>query len=115
MVDVEKDALGAFEQDPLAVAAGLVEIPPDGAGEGQNEVRDVGQVGAEALAVDRRLAEAGAKRVVMGAQAVELRAELAEMGEIADPDRAAPDLVLIGGADAATRRSDLAGAAGVLA
>ena len=66
-------------------------------------------------AVDRRLAEAGAQRVVMGAEAVELRAELAEMGEVADPDRAAADLVLIGRADAAPGGADLALAAGVLA
>ena len=47
----------------------------------------------------------------MGAEAVELRPELAEMGEVADPDRAAADLVLIGRADAAPGGADLAGAA----
>ena len=63
------------------------------------------------LAVDRRLAESGAKRVVVRAQAVEQRSEVVEMGEVADADRAAADLVLIGGADAAAGRADLAGAA----
>ena len=51
----------------------------------------------------------------MGAEAVELRAELAEMGEVADPDRAAADLVLISRADAAPGGADLAGAARILA
>ena len=70
---------------------------------------------AQPLAVDRRLAEAGAERVVVRAQAVEQRVELVEMGEVADADRAAADLVLIGRADAAPRGADLARADGVLA
>ena len=67
------------------------------------------------LAVDRRLAEAGAQRVVMRAQAVEQRPQVVELGEVADADRAAADLVLVGRADAAPRGADLAGARGVLA
>ena len=67
------------------------------------------------LAVDRRLAEAGAQRVVVRAQAVEQRAELVELGEVADADRAAADLVLVGRADAAARRADLARARRILA
>ena len=67
------------------------------------------------LAVDRRLAEAGAKRVVVRAQAVEQRPEIVELGEVADADRAAADLVLIGRADAAPGGADLARADGVLA
>ena len=46
---------------------------------------------------------------------VELGAERAEMGEVADPDRAAADLVLIGRADAAPGGADLAGARRILA
>ena len=49
------------------------------------------------------------------AKPVEQRFEIVEVGEVADADRAAPDLVLIGRADAAPRRADLARAAGVLA
>ena len=51
----------------------------------------------------------------MGAKAVEQRVELAEMGKVADADRAPADLVLIGRADAAAGRADLACARGVLA
>ena len=65
---------------------------------------------AQPLAVDRRLAEAGAQRVVVRAQAVELRLEIVEMGEVADADRAAADLVLVSRADAAPGGADLAGA-----
>ena len=115
MIDIEQHALRAFEQDALALAQRLVEVAPDRLGEGQDEVGDLGEVVLQALAVDRRLAEAGAQRVVMRAQAVELRAEIVELGEVADADRAAADLVLIGRPDAAPRGADLAGARRILA
>ena len=111
MVDVEQHALRAFEQDAAAAAARLVEVAPYRLGERQHEIGDLGEVVQQPLAVDRRLAEAGAERVVVRAQAVEQRAELAEMREVADADRAAADLVLVGRADAAPRRADLARAA----
>ena len=92
----------------LPRALRLVERDPDRPGEAKHEFGDLAEVALQPGAVDRRLAEAGAKRVVMGAEAVDLRPEMAEMGEVADPDRAAPDLVLIGRADAAPRGADLA-------
>ncbi len=52
---------------------------------------------------------------MMGAKTVEQRIELAEVGEVADADGAAADLVLIGRTDAAAGRADLAGAARILA
>ena len=93
----------------------LVERHPDRPRELQHEIGDPAEVALEPGAVDPLLAEAGAQRVVMGADAVELRAQRAEMGEVADPDRAAADLVLIGRADAAPGGADLARARGVLA
>ena len=51
----------------------------------------------------------------MSAEAVEQRLQLAEVRKVADADRAAPDLVLISGTDAATGGPDLARAAGILA
>ena len=95
--------------------ARLVERHPHRLGELQHEIGDLAEVALEPGAVDAGLAEAGAQRVVMGADAVELRPELAEMGEVADPDRAAADLVLIGRADAAPGGADLAGARRILA
>ena len=95
--------------------ARLVQHPPHRLGEGQDEARDLAQLLDQRGAVDRRLAEAGSQRIVVGAEAVELRPELAEMGEIAHPNRAAADLVLIGRADAAAGGADLALARGVLA
>src|SRR3546814_1104085 len=46
----------------------------------------------------------------MRGQAVDLRFEMVEMRQVADADRAAADLVLIGRADAAPGGADLAGA-----
>src|SRR3546814_8905408 len=50
----------------------------------------------------------------MSAEPVDLRAELAQMGKIADPDRAAADLVFIGRTDAAPGGADLALSARIL-
>ena len=58
----------------LPRAQRLVEVAPHRPGEGQHEIGDLGEIVQQPRAIDRRLAEAGAKRVVMGAQAVELRA-----------------------------------------
>ena len=115
MVDVEQHALRAFEQYALAVAARLVEVAPDRPRERQDEVGDLGEVALQSLAVDGRLAEAGAQRVMVRAQPVEHRVEVVELRKVAHADRAAADLVLISGADAAAGGADLAGAARVLA
>ena len=115
MIDVEQHPLRAFEEDAPAARARLVKGLPDRPGELENEIGDLAQITLKPRAVDARLAEAGAKRVVMRANPVELGAKLAEMGEIADPDRAAAGLVLISGADAAPRGADLARARSVLA
>ena len=116
VVDVEQHALRAFEQD-LACPCGRRRR-----GRARPAWRRAGRRAAISRssaskrgAVDRRLAEAGAERVVVRAQAVELRADVVEAGEVADADRAAADLVLIGRADAAAGGADLARAAGVLA
>lgn len=44
----------------------------------------------------------------MRAKPIELRLEIVEMRKIAHPDRATPDLVLVGRADPAPGRADLA-------
>ena len=88
---------------------------PHRPGELQDEVGDLGEVVLQPRAIDRRLAKTGAQRVVVGAQAVEQRVELVEVREVADADRAAADLVLVGRADAAAGGADLARAAGILA
>ena len=68
MVDVEQDALRALEQDALAGSQSVVEIAPHRPREGQHEIGDFGQVVKQPFAVDRRLVEAGAKRVVVRTQ-----------------------------------------------
>src|SRR3546814_20024789 len=50
----------------------------------------------------------------MSAEPFDRRAELAQMGKIADPDRAAADLVFIGRTDAAPGGADLALSARIL-
>jgi len=115
VVDVEQHALRALEEDSAPGEPRLVQRLPDGPRELQHELGDLAEVALQPPAIDAGLAEAGAECVVMRADSVELRAERAEMGEVADPDRAAPDLVLISGADAAPRGPDLARARGVLA
>ena len=94
---------------------GVVQRQPYRPREAKHEIGDLAQIPLQAGAVDRGFAEAGAERVVMGAEAVELRPQFAKMGEVADPDRPAPDLVLISRADAAPGGADLALAAGILA
>ncbi len=113
MIDVEQDALRALEQDARAGLADFLQALPDGLRIFEHIVGDFGEVGDQLLAVDRRLAETGAQRIVVRGQAVELRVELVEVRKVADADRTAADLVLIGGADAAPGGADLACARGV--
>ncbi len=115
MIDVEQDALRALEQDTLAGLLGLVERHPHRLGIGEHDVGNLAKVAEQALAVDRRFAEAGAERIVVRAQPLDLRPQRVEMGEVAHADRAAADLVLVSRADAAARGADLAGARRVLA
>ena len=115
MIDIKQHALRALEQYPFAIAACFVEAFPDRLGILQNAVGDILEVSQEPVPVHRRFAKSGTQRIMMGAKPVELRPEIIEMSEIADPDRAATHLVLIGRADAAAGGADLALAAGVLA
>ena len=115
MINIKQHPLRAFEQDPPAFAPRRVERRPGRPGEGEHEIGDFTQVALQPRPIDRRLAEAGAQRVVVGAKPVELRSQFAEISKVADPDRAAADLVLISGADAAPGGADLALTAGVLA
>jgi hypothetical protein len=115
VIDVEQHALRAFEQDAASARPRLVQRQPDRPREGQHEPGNLAQVRLQRLAIDRRFPEARAQRVVMRAQAIELRIEPVDMGEVADADRAAADLVLISRADAAPGGADLALARRVLA
>ncbi len=115
MVDVEQRALRAFEQDALAGPAGRVEQLPRDVDEGQDLRRDLGQLGDQLLLGELGLAEAAAQRVVMHEETVDLGAERRRVAQILGADGAPADFVLVGGADAATGRADLAGAGRFLA
>jgi hypothetical protein len=115
VIDVEQHALRAFEQDPPAGARRLVEVTPYGARELQNGVGNLGKV---RRAVDRGRSPAPRTlhaSVMVSAQPVKQWIQIVEMGEVADPDRAASDLILIRRPNAAPCRADLAGARCVLA
>ena len=88
MVDVEQHALRALEQYALAVAARIVELAPDGAREGKDKVCNLRQVAFQPCAIDWRLAEAPAKRVVVRAQAVQQGIQVIEPGKVAEANRA---------------------------
>src|SRR3546814_13439630 len=60
--------------------------------------------------VHGRLAKAGAQRVMMSAEPIQLRAQIVQMSKIAYADGPSADLVLIGGANAPARGADLASA-----
>ena len=112
VIDIEHRALRAFEQDAAALAPRLVEQPPHRLGIGQDARRDRAQLGEQLAAVDLRLVEPAQQRVVVQQQRFEPRLRAPRVGEVADPDRPAPDLVLIGGTDAATGGADAAGRRG---
>ena len=106
MVDVEQRALRALEQNALALAPLGIEQPPHRFGVRQKLRRQRGQFLQDSRAVDLFQIEAAAQRVVMRQQALDLVRQRVEIGEVHQPDRAAADLVLIGGADAAPRGAD---------
>ena len=60
MVDVEQHALRALEQDAPPPPPRLVEVAPDRPGKGQHEFGNLGEVAAQAIAVDRRFVPLGA-------------------------------------------------------
>ena len=106
MIDIQQRALRTLEQDALALAALEVKQPPHRLGVGQKLRRQRGQLFQDPAAVDLLQIEPAAQRVVMRQQAVDLVRQRVEVGEIHQPDGAAADLVLIGGADAAAGGAD---------
>ena len=108
MIDIKQHALRAFEQDLGAGLADLLQPFPHRLRIFEHEGRDLAQFGEQLLAVDRVLLEAGAQRVMVRAQPVELGFEMIQMRQIAHADRAAADLVLVSGANAAPGGADLA-------
>src|SRR3546814_11905206 len=76
VIDIEQHALRAFEQDALARRPRIAQHPPGRLCERQYERRDLAQFPEQPRAIDRRLAEPGAPRVVVGGQAIELGIEI---------------------------------------
>src|SRR3546814_17387933 len=91
----------------LAPRPRIIQRQPDGPRELKHELGDLAQVRLQPCAIDGTLAEAGAEGIVLSAEPVDLRAELAQMGTIADQHRAAAALVFIGRTAAAPGGADL--------
>ena len=115
MIDIEHDALRAFEENALAAFLRLVQQPPGRRGERQDLGRDFDQRGEKRRTLHLGRAQAAQQRVVMHEQMIELRGQTRGIGEVADPDRAPANLVLIGGADTAAGGADLVHTARLLA
>ena len=107
MVDIEHGALGAFEQDALAMAPGRIQLLPDHTRIRQNLGRHVLELRQQFTGIDFRFSEAAPERVVMEQQPFHPTRQHVWFGQIPDADRAARGLVLIGRDDAAPGGSDL--------
>ena len=93
----------------------MVQTLPNRLGIFEHEWRNFLEVGNQTLAVHRRLSETGTQRVMMRAEAVELRVQGIKVRQIANTDRPPANLVFIswpdtasGGADLSRTRSSLA-------
>jgi hypothetical protein len=115
VVDIQHRGLRPLEQDAAAATACLVEDAPAGIGIRQDLRRNRVQRGEQFAAIDLGRIEPAQQRVVVQQQVVHPLFERLRIGEVADPDGAAADLVFICGADAAPGRAELAVAAARLA
>src|SRR3546814_3233109 len=79
----------------LAALARFVKCHPDRLGERQDERSDVPKLRHQRVPVHGRLAKAGAQRVMMSAEPIQLRAQIVQMSKIAYADGPSADLVLI--------------------
>jgi arylformamidase len=107
VIDIKQHPLRAFEQDFVAAFLRLVELVPDGLGKGQDKGGDIPEIINQPRAVDAAQPKARPQRIMMRAEPVHLSVNIIKMRQIADPDRATADLILIGRADPAPRGADL--------
>ncbi len=107
MVNVEKRALRPFKQDAVAGAAALVKDRPDTVHERQDLAGNLVQFGKQCFGLDFLNAKAAPQWIVMRKQPVNLGRQACRIGKIHHLDRTAPNLVLIGRANAAAGRADL--------
>ena len=104
--DVGPGALGGREGEALAGAPGVVQLYPEGAGEGQNLGRDLRQGPDQSVAVDLGQAETAQQRVVVHQKPVHLFRQHLWLGQVAYANGPARHLVLVGRADAAPGGAD---------
>ena len=109
MIDIEQRALRAFEENAFAGAPRGIEQLPGRVHEGKDFGGDTREFGANGLRRDRFESETPAQRLVMGEQPGDFLIESVRLGQIHEADRAAANLVFIGGSNAALRGADLQG------
>ena len=108
MIDIEQYALRTFEQNFGSCLANLLEPLPHRLGELEHKRSDFAQLRKQFLPIDGWLVETRTKRIVMGAETVQLRVEVVEMRKVAYPNGSAANLVLVSRPDPATGCPDLA-------
>ena len=107
MINIQHSALGALEQDSLARPAHLIQPFPHTASVGEDLRRDFLQAVQGIRFVDLFGAEPAQQRVVVEQKLVEPGFQAGGIGKIADPDRAAAHLILVGRADPPACGADL--------
>ncbi|MFN3233059.1 MAG: hypothetical protein ACE363_13010 [Alphaproteobacteria bacterium] len=112
MVHIQHGALRTFKQDTLAAAPRIRQEFQGRPGERQHLVGNVFNQRDQRIAVDLRLAEAPAQRIVMCQQGIDARFDPRPVTQVTDAQRTATHLVFIGRADATPRGADLGGVAG---
>ena len=110
MVDIQQRALGALEENATPQLARLIEPFPNPIGEGQDLRRDLQQLGNDFIPIIFLDAQSPGQGVVMHQQRVHPGRQQIRIRQIANPNRATPDLVLVGRTDAAAGGADLVNA-----
>ena len=106
VVDIQKCALRAFEQDALVVPARLVEQVPSHIHVRQDFRRNIDQLGDELIFNNFGLAEATAQGIMVREYSIDFRPERCRHGQILKAYRAAADFIFVSRTDTAARRAD---------
>ena len=110
MIDIEQGALRAFEQNALARAPrAFREISQVASMKGRILGGDAVEFGADGGRRDGFEPEAPAQGLVVGKESCDFLIQSVGFGQVHETDRPPPNLILIGGPDAAFRGADLQG------
>ena len=108
VVHVQHDRLRAFEQNPAAIAACIVQNVPCCSHKGQHLGGNIAQERQQFFLGKSWRAKTCQQRVMVQEQFIQLPVQRFRLGQIAQTDGAAGNLVLIGGANATAGGANLA-------